>query len=364
MSFRFSEFEGELSDDSDFITLSNHGGVYVSFVASSGDDFSSTAVGPQWPAVSPNVLAVGGTNLIPTTDGGYNEESWDDSQGGPSIHEAEPLYQYSVQRLGVREDPDVAYSAVDFAYYDSFSATSAGPPDWAHSSGTSYGAPQWAGLIAIANQGRTLAGETTLGVYIPSAIYAMPSSDFNDITTGPANREGYAPGAGLRRNYGTRLPQGQLARAGPCRLQPLDRHSAIPDSRSDVSTGSAPTPQVSQNAAVAASNLASPIDAGALDESAAVDVTPGAAVWNDPTVGNFNSAPLTPSDGKSSVGKSWLTIATQSASVNDRLSLPLLGAVARPAFGDGPSTDPSTASSNAEGIHWAGLNAAIDILRT
>jgi hypothetical protein len=55
----------------------------------------------------------------------------------------------------------------------------------------------------------------------------------------------------------------------------------------DVSTGSAPTPQVSQNAAVAASNLASSIDAGVLDESAAVDVTPGAAVWNDPTGGEF-----------------------------------------------------------------------------
>jgi hypothetical protein len=294
MSFGFNEFKGEVSDDSDFTTPSNHSGVYVSFVASSGDDKSSTAVGPQWPAVSPNVLAVGGTNLIPTTDGGYNEESWDDSQGGPSIHEAEPLYQYSVQRSGVREDPDVAYSAADFAYYDSFSATSAAPPDWAHSSGTSYGAPQWAGLIAIANQVRTLAGETTLGVYIPSAIYAMPSSDFNDITTGPANREGYAPGPGYDEITGRGSPKANLLVPDLVAYNPVIVIPPFPIRALDVSTGSAPTPPISQNAAVAASNLASPIDAGALDQSAAVDVTPGAAVWNDPTVGNSNSAPLTP----------------------------------------------------------------------
>jgi len=351
-----------LSDDSVFTTPSNHGGVYVSFVASSGDDKSSTAVGPQWPAVSPDVLAVGGTNLIPTTNGGYNEESWADSQGGPSKYEVEPLYQYSVQRSGVREDPDVAYGAVDFAYYDSFSATSAAAPDWAHANGTSYGAPQWAGLIAIANQGRTLAGETTLGVYIPSAIYAMPSSDFNEITTGPANREGYAPRPGYEEITGRGSPQANLLVPGLVAYNPVIVIPPFPIHPIEVSTESAPTPQVAQNAAVAASGPAPRIVAGAFDEPdgfAAVDVTPGAAVWSEPTVGN---SPLTPPDIGSSSGTSSLPIATQSASAGGRFLSPLLGTLVHPASDEGSAVVSSAALNNTESIQWAGLNSALDVL--
>ncbi len=52
--------------------------------------------------------------------------------------------------------------------------------------GTSLAAPCWAGLIAIADQGRAAAGGTTLdgpGQTLP-ALYALPAGDFHDITSG------------------------------------------------------------------------------------------------------------------------------------------------------------------------------------
>ena len=57
--------------------------------------------------------------------------------------------------------------------------------------GTSLSVPCWAGLIAIADQGRVAAGGTTLdgpSQTLP-ALYSLPSSDFHDITSGPNGDE-------------------------------------------------------------------------------------------------------------------------------------------------------------------------------
>ena len=55
--------------------------------------------------------------------------------------------------------------------------------------GTSLSAPSWAGLIALANQGRAAAGEATLGsasdpTATQEALYSLPASDFNAVTSG------------------------------------------------------------------------------------------------------------------------------------------------------------------------------------
>jgi hypothetical protein len=55
--------------------------------------------------------------------------------------------------------------------------------------GTSAACPCWAGLIAIANQGRVAAGGTELDSSTNpqqtlEALYSLPASDFHDITTG------------------------------------------------------------------------------------------------------------------------------------------------------------------------------------
>jgi hypothetical protein len=51
--------------------------------------------------------------------------------------------------------------------------------------GTSAGAPQISALVAIANQGRALAGQSTLdSARTLGVIYGAAASDFHDIVTG------------------------------------------------------------------------------------------------------------------------------------------------------------------------------------
>ena len=85
--------------------------------------------------------------------------------------------------------PDVSFDAGSpVAVYDSYDY---GATPWVALSGTSFGAPAWSALVAIADQGRTLAGEGTLDGAtrtIPDLYSIYHSNDysdvFNDITTG------------------------------------------------------------------------------------------------------------------------------------------------------------------------------------
>src|SRR6266852_3276691 len=80
MSWGGGEFSGENLYDSYFTTPTGHNG--VTFVAASGD----SGAPPIYPAISPNVIAVGGTTL-PNLDtaGDYTSETgWSGSGGGLS----------------------------------------------------------------------------------------------------------------------------------------------------------------------------------------------------------------------------------------------------------------------------------------
>lgn len=202
-----SEFTGQTQYDSYFTTPSGHQG--VTFVAAAGD--SGAISGVQWPASSPNVLSVGGTSLYVADQNGtyYTESSWDGTSGGYSQVENEPSYQSNVQSTGVRTTPDVAYDAdpnTGFAVYDSVPYQ--GSSGWQVVGGTSAGAPQWAALVAIADQGRTLAGKGTLdgtsqtlpalyGLYVSyssgsaSRTYAQYTADFNDVIDSGGGRGGW-----------------------------------------------------------------------------------------------------------------------------------------------------------------------------
>ena len=179
MSWATSEFFGETAYDSYFTTPSGHVG--VTFLAATGDRRRQRG----WPAVSPNVVAVGGTTLsLSSSHTRSSETAWSDSSGGVSRYVSEPSYQKSVQSTGKRTTPDVAYDAnpnTGFAVYDSVAYS--GQSGWFCVGGTSAGAPQWAGLIAIADQGRALTGLGSLSS-TDAAIYALPSSDFYDVTSG------------------------------------------------------------------------------------------------------------------------------------------------------------------------------------
>jgi subtilase family serine protease len=179
MSWGSSEFSSETAYDSYFTTPSGHPG--VAFIASSGDNGLV-----EYPSTSPNVLAVGGTQLTTDSAGNYvSEIAWSGSGGGISTDEAQPSYQRGVvtQTSTYRAVPDVAYdasSASPYAIYDSY-----GYNGWLEAYGTSAGAPQWAALVAIADQGRALLGEGALtGAQLLSTLYQLPQSDFHDITSG------------------------------------------------------------------------------------------------------------------------------------------------------------------------------------
>ena len=120
------------------------------------------------------------------------------SGGGISAYEPQPAYQNGIvtQSEDMRTVPDVAMDAAGpsgAAVYDSYSGGIADP--WYDMYGTSLAAPMWAGLIAIADQGRALQGLAPLDgpTQTLPAIYSLPASDFHDITVG---NNGYEAGPG------------------------------------------------------------------------------------------------------------------------------------------------------------------------
>ncbi len=193
LSWGSGEFTGEPYYDGYFTTPAGHQG--ITFVASSGD--SGTV---EYPSTSPNVLAVGGTQLTVNNAGNYvSEVAWNDGGGGISTTESQPSYQQGVvtQTSAYRAVPDVAYDAAPasaFAVYDTD-----GYHGWLQAYGTSAGAPQWAAMIAIADQGRALNGKGSLdgGSQTMPAIYQLPQSDFHDITSGSNGTYSAGPGYDL-----------------------------------------------------------------------------------------------------------------------------------------------------------------------
>ena len=189
MSWGFNEMSNEASYDSHFTTPAGHVG--ITFVAASGD--SGTV---SYPATSPNVLAVGGTTLVLSSSGGYQSETaWLGSGGGYSRFEPEPSYQAAVQKTGQRSTPDVAFDADPSSGVPVY-VTSSSPygnsyasqgSSWMTFGGTSLGSPAWAAIIAIADQGRALAGQGSLDgpTQTLPTLYSLPSTDFHAVAAAP-----------------------------------------------------------------------------------------------------------------------------------------------------------------------------------
>jgi len=232
MSWGGNEFSGEASSDSNFTTQG------ITNIASSGD---TGVVG--WPAVSPNVLAVGGTSLYLSSSAGYgSEQGWVESGGGLSLDEAEPTYQDSVQSTGQRSAPDVSFDAdpnTGVAVYFIPPDNTAGQGEWEDAGGTSLGAPAWAGIIAIVNQGRALAGQSSLsgGTQTLPALYALPSTDFHKV----AETQSGNPGAGINTaNYNTQTGLGTPI--GSLLINALVTNSTTPTPTPTPTPAPTPTP--------------------------------------------------------------------------------------------------------------------------
>ena len=198
MSWGFPEFSGETAYDKYFTTPG------ITYVAASGD-----SPGVEYPAASPDVVAVGGTTLTLSSSGGYGSETaWDDSGGGYSQYEAEPAYQESVQTTGQRSTPDVAFDANPNTGVEIYFTPASGgggwqttqQGSWEEVGGTSLGTPAWAAIIAIADQGRA-AGPGSLdgSTQTLPALYAAPSSDFNTVAAASSS---FGGGGGFGYGYG------------------------------------------------------------------------------------------------------------------------------------------------------------------
>jgi hypothetical protein len=181
MSWGFSEVRKEATSNSYFTTPAGHTG--ITFIAASGD--SGAGGGVQWPSVSPYVLSVGGSSLFLGANASYGyEKTWYFSGGGFSRFLPEPGYQAPVQLTGKRSTPDVAFDGDPNTGVQVFETS---PYDrlgsWQTVGGTSLGVPAWAAIIAIADQGRALAGKGSLdgATQTLPALYALPSTGFHAI---------------------------------------------------------------------------------------------------------------------------------------------------------------------------------------
>lgn len=174
MSFGAGEFGGQGSYDSAFAAAG------VSYLAASGD----SGRGVSWPAVSSQVLAVGGTTLA-YSGSARGETAWSGSGGGISAYNAVPAWQTGLKvtattgALGTptrRVLPDVGFNAnpnsgqlilVNGAWYVA--------------GGTSVGTPQWAGIVAVANAVRALNGKAALGA-LGTPVYRALAGNATNYT--------------------------------------------------------------------------------------------------------------------------------------------------------------------------------------
>jgi len=156
----------------------------VAITASSGD----SGYGVEFPAVSPNVVAVGGTSLVrDASTRGWGETVWSGAGSGCSSYISQKSWQTSVlssqgktqcSRRVVADVAAVADPNTGVAVYDSYG--SSGGANWLVFGGTSVASPIIASTFARANA----AGG-------PAVSYGMlygGGSSLNDVTSGSNGR--------------------------------------------------------------------------------------------------------------------------------------------------------------------------------
>jgi len=120
----------------------NHPGIAIT--VSSGDDGYSA--GPQFPATSPHVTAVGGTHLVTASNSrGWTETVWTDAGSGCSTVYAKPTWQHDAT-CTKRMEADVSAVADPNTGVAVYGPTSARKSGWLVFGGTSVAAPLVAGV--------------------------------------------------------------------------------------------------------------------------------------------------------------------------------------------------------------------------
>jgi kumamolisin len=166
-SWGANEFSGETSGDVVFTAAG------VTYFVATGD-----TPGTSYPAVSPNVVAVGGTTITRSRVSGnfQKETAWADGGGGPSQFESRPAYQSSVAKTvgAARGTPDLSAVADPNSGVWIYDSAAGG---WLVVGGTSVATPVVAGITNLQNSFR-LSSSAEL-----TNLYANPSQ-YTDIKSG------------------------------------------------------------------------------------------------------------------------------------------------------------------------------------
>ena len=151
----------------------------VSFYAAVGD----TSGERDFPAMSANVIGVGGTTLNTASDGTWVSESvWDSTGGGISSFEPRPVFQDVVEKIvgGYRANADIAALAdpqTGVSVYDSFPYQ--GSSGWSVFGGTSTATPIIAGIANASGAVRSSSQDQNTKFYA-----GIRGPNFHDITVG------------------------------------------------------------------------------------------------------------------------------------------------------------------------------------
>jgi subtilase family serine protease len=170
-SYGGGEYSGESADENAYY---NHPGIAVT--VSSGD----SGYGPEFPAASRFVSAVGGTSLHKTTGGrGWTETAWSGAGSGCSRYVTKPSWQRDAgcANRTIADVSAVADPATGVAVYDSTPYQNAS--GWLKFGGTSVAAPLVGGVYALGASAS----------YPASLAYANTGSLF-DVVSGSNGRCG------------------------------------------------------------------------------------------------------------------------------------------------------------------------------
>lgn len=195
----------------------------ISVLASSGDDGSSSCIlrgsplpikATSFPASSPYVTAVGGTNVVLNAANQIQREPvWNDAPydlsaggGGTSQLFRRPGYQNGISRQRGRDVPDVSMLADVLPGYSIYCAIKAcqdfGSGPWVAVGGTSASSPLLAGGLALVDQLLRQHGKQNLGL-ANSLFYRIQRRDaganvFSDVRIGNDDLGPYLPGGNRR----------------------------------------------------------------------------------------------------------------------------------------------------------------------
>jgi kumamolisin len=185
--------DSEISNEADFDKYFKQPGVV--YFAASGD----SGLGPLiYPAASPNVVSVGGTQFNRDSSGNFVSETYGGGGGGISAYEPIPSYQSVIKKIvgDKRGNPDVSSNFCCTGIYLE--------GQWGAVGGTSWSSPTFAGIVNAAGGKMKSTDDELTAIYHEYTNKKEYKADFHDITSGDSRCTvgwNFCGGVGSPRTY-------------------------------------------------------------------------------------------------------------------------------------------------------------------